>query len=803
MQPSFVFNYHSERARKSRFYDSFSEPIRLTITLAALFLALGGIALWVVGQPLLGSLLLALSSLLALPLVWYEYDIKQLDPRLQADVSQPIRVEYAVSADVIGKLHDIDSPYSIWQGVKGSWQQRFFCVRYGISPEYYELLSKTPEQAQTVLAYALQLSQKHKAPSITVASLMVALIITLPDYDEILAKQRLGLKELESSIDWIHHHQALRDFRDKGNHFGGLARDWTSGYTPTLNQMSRNLTAEVEQGGKLLSRDVSAHIKTLNEMIKFMSGGRQNVLLVGDVGVGKTMTAYAFAQKILTDPTVPPSIRYKQVFLLNASSIITMSNNASRVEMAVLTIIAEAKKAKNIVLFFDDSASFFKEGTGMINLSQVLLPIIQNGVVPMIFAMTPTEWQTVAAQNQAMAGMLNYLVVPEATRNATLRILEDQSLFIESRSKTIITYPALEEAIQLSDRYMRDVSQPGRAITLLENSVNHAENKLITAVSVQKSVEATQGVKVQTANVYEKQELLNLEEAIHKRMINQTRAVKVVADALRRARSGVNNPNRPMGTFLFLGPTGVGKTELSKAVAAVYFGDEAKMVRVDMNEFTQSSDVSRLLDVSSPTSFLSQIGRNRFTVVLFDEIEKAHPEVVNVFLQLLDEGIMRDANNKPVSFQDAIVIATSNAGADAIRKYIDAGYEVQQFEKVFIDSLIDAHIFKPEFLNRFDEMVVFRPLKQEELVQVVDLLLKGINKNLAKQKVSVDLTPAAKQWLAAKGYDPRLGARPLRRMVQRTVENLVARKILESAFRPGSTLTLDQPELEAEVSGEV
>jgi ATP-dependent Clp protease ATP-binding subunit ClpA len=217
-----------------------------------------------------------------------------------------------------------------------------------------------------------------------------------------------------------------------------------------------------------------------------------------------------------------------------------------------------------------------------------------------------------------------------------------------------------------------------------------------------------------------------------------------------------------------------------------------------MNEYTQSSDTARLLDTSSATSLLSAVGRNPFTVVLFDEIEKAHSEVVNVLLQLLDEGIMRDSNNKEVLFKDAIVIATSNAGADDIRAHIEAGDQLEQFEKEFVNSIISKNIFKPEFLNRFDETVLFRPLTEEELVQVVDLLIASVNKNLNRQKVSVSLTQEAKQWLAHKGYDPQFGARPLRRMVQRTVENVVAKKILLSSFKPGTNLMLDVPDLEQE-----
>ena len=793
----FEFNYHSVRARKARFYVNFNRTLRTVLLFLAVGLATLGVAMWASDNPLFGSFFIGVAATMMLPLVWYEYDIKRMRPFLPDKTAPVIRLEEVMAIDVVGKLQDVGSCYNIWQGLRGTWQQRFFTVRYGISSEYFDSLDKEGGLAPQALEYAVDLSRKHGASSLTAASVLVALLRTLPHHEEILAKRQLDLEELETSIDWIHHNQAIFELIGKTKSFGGLARDWTSGYTPTLNQMAYNITSEVEHAG-FWRRDVSSHQRTLDEMVKFMSVGRQNVLLVGEVGVGKTMTAHAFAQRIMTDPQVPENIRFNQMFLINASSIISVSPDPNKVEATVLRIVAEAHKAKNTILFFDDAASFFAEGTGSVNLSQVLLPIVQNGAVPMIFAMTPTEWQNVAVRSPALAGMLNYLAMPATTPDTTLRILEDQSILIESRRGSVITYQALKETIALSDRYVREVAQPGAAINLLENAMNHPQEGVVTAVSVQHSIEATHGVKVQTASNAEKEELLNLEEAIHKRMINQSRAVKVVSDALRRARSGVNNPNKPIGTFLFLGPTGVGKTELSKAVADVYFGDENRMVRVDMNEFTQSSDVARLLDVSSSTSFLSQIGRNRFTVVLFDEIEKAHPEVVNVFLQLLDEGVMRDVNNKAVSFHDAIVIATSNAGANAIRQYIDAGYEVHQFEKEFVSSLIDANLFKPEFLNRFDETVVFRPLKQEELVQIVDLLLRGINANLAKQKVSVDLTVAAKQWLASQGYDPRLGARPLRRMVQRTVENVVAKRILESAFQPGMTLTLDKPELEAE-----
>ena len=790
-----VFNFHSERARKARFYVGYSKTMRTLTAAAVAGLSVAGIFAWI-SIPVVGALLISAAIIILLPLIWYEYDVSKIER--QEATGDTLVIEDILAPDVVGRLRSVTNPFALWAAIDGTWQQRFFCIRYGIDKSFFGLVSREEVGMEGVWEYALQLSQRHKETGISTASLMVSLLRTLPNHEQFLGDLGLDLEELESSIDWIHHTEQVVSRLGKSKHAGGIARDWTSGFTPTLNQMAHNLTLDVEHSGQM-HRDLEGHRQTIDEMITFMKDGRQNVLLVGDVGVGKTISTFGFTQRILTDPAAPPSIRYKQVFSIDPTSIISSSDDPNKVEATVTKIIAEAQKAKNIILFFDDAATFFSQGTGEVNLGKILLPLIENNALPMIFAMTPSEWQEVSSKNQALAGVLNYVAVPEADKNHTLRVLEDQSLRMEAMHKVTITFQALEQSHDLSERYVRDIAAPGRALRLLENAVNHAENGIVTGRSVQLSVEATQGVKVQIASGQEKQELLNLEDEIHKRMINQTRAVKVISDALRRARSGVNDPNKPIGTFLFLGPTGVGKTELSKAVAAVYFGQESNMVRVDMNEFTQSSDIERLLDTTAQSSFLEAVGRNPFTVVLFDEIEKAHPEVVNLFLQLLDEGVMRDDKNREVSFRDAIVIATSNAGADSIRAFIDAGQEVEQFEKPFTDSLIDSHIFKPEFLNRFDEMVVFRPLTEAELVQVVDLLMAGVNSNLSKQKVVVDLTPAAKKWLAVQGYDPRLGARPLRRMVQRTVENVVAKKILNSDFKPGTTLTLDVADLEPEL----
>jgi ATP-dependent Clp protease ATP-binding subunit ClpC len=528
--------------------------------------------------------------------------------------------------------------------------------------------------------------------------------------------------------------------------------------------------------------------------------GRQNIALIGPDGVGKTTIVQAFAERLMNaSADVSGDLKFRQVVMLDATSLVSAAAGRGELEQLVNQLLVEAYSAKNIIVCLDNAQLFFEEGVGSVDLSNVLLPILEAGRLRMIVTMDEQRYLQISARNPALANALNRVMIAEATPAETMAVMQDQLLLYEFRYHVTYMFQALNEVYRLSERYIHDLAMPGRALKLLEAAASYADEGVVTVQSVQKAIEQTMDVKVGVASESEDREkLLHLEDLIHTRMINQTRAVSVVSDALRRARAGVRNQSRPVGTFLFLGPTGVGKTELAKALGDVYYGGEERLIRLDLNEFVQPGDVNRLIadGATDATSLTAQVMKQPFSVVLLDEIEKAHPDVLATLLQLLDEGILRDIKNREISFRDTIVIATSNAGADRIREYIDRGYELEQFEAQITDELINSGQFRPEFLNRFDEIVVFRPLTKPELLQVVDLIIVGINKTLSLQKVSVEVAIDAKQALVDAGYDPRLGARPMRRVVQRAVENTVAKQLLSGSVTPGSVIHISREQVE-------
>lgn len=780
------FQYDSKRASEARFGELLKSFRMLFVAAASVFFV-GGLALVYVDMPI-GWLLAGLAAPFVMLYEWWRGHLKQVKRTNDSDT-----IDGLLASDILGKLKNNPSPRDIATVVGSVPSGMFFGVRFGITANFLQnITSEDMASTANVWRLALEVRRETESEYISGAVLAVAIVRAFPESDSLLAHMQLDLEDLYGGVRWYDHIQQLIKKHQAPLRTGGIARDFSFGYIPLLKRFGQNLS---EQSGRSFSVELDAHENALDQLIDtFGSGGRQNAALVGPSGVGKTTIVHAFAERILdASAKIPSNLKFRQVFILDSSSLIAAAPGRGELEGLVMEVLGEAYTAKNIIICLDNAQLFFEEGVGSVDLTNVLLPILEAGRLRVILTMDEQRYLQIGQRNPALINALNRITVAPATREETIKVLQDQLIVTEFQRKVTFMYQSLAEAYRLSERYVHDLAMPGRAFKLLESAASYAPDGLVTAKSVQQAIEQTLNVKVGVANdENEREKLLNLEDLIHKRMINQTRAVQVVSDALRRARAGVRNQNRPIGTFLFLGPTGVGKTELSKALADVYFGGEDRMIRLDLNEFVRPEDVSRLIadGADDPGSLTAQAMKQPFSVVLLDEIEKAHPQVLTTLLQLLDEGILRDIKNREVSFRDAIVIATSNAGADRIREYIERGYRLEQFEQPFIDELINTNQFRPEFLNRFDEIVVFRPLDKPELMQVIDLILVGINKTLALQKISIHVADDAKSFLVDRGYDPRLGARPMRRVVQRAVENLVAKQMLSGSVAPGSVIEI-------------
>jgi len=791
MDKPVLFNAASARALKSRLGVKLAKPWRLMIEVVAAMLVLGGVGAVVVEMPV-GWFLIGLAALPVMLIEWYGGE-------LHHPPSEGESIDGLMSGDVLGLLGKNPTPQEVAKAAAKVRGGMFFALRFGLTENFLlNITSDKPEDTATIWENALKIRQESGSQHISGAVLVVAIIESFADRDSLLAHMKLDREDLIAGIRWFEHLRALVVQHSAPRRTGGIARDFSFGYIPLLKRFGQNLS---EQVGVRINADIASHTRALDQLMDtFGNGGRQNAAIVGAEGTGKTTIVHAFAERILdAKANIPSSLKFRQIFILDSASLIAAAPGRGELEGLIMNVLGEAYSAKNIIICLDNAQLFFEEGVGSVDLTNVLLPILEAGNLRVILTMDEQRYLQIGQRNPGLINALNRISIEPANRDETIAVMQDQLLMTEYKRKVTYMYQSLDEAYRLSERYIHDLEMPGRALKLLESAAGYSESGFVTANSVQQAIEQTMNIKVGVANGEdERQKLLNLEDLIHKRMINQTRAVQVVSDALRRARAGVRNQNRPIGTFLFLGPTGVGKTELAKALADVYFGGEDRMIRLDLNEYVRTEDVARLIadGADDPTSLTAQAMKQPFSVVLLDEIEKAHPQVLTTLLQLLDEGILRDIKNREVSFRDAIVIATSNAGADRIREYIERGYKLQDFQEKFVDELISSNQFKPEFLNRFDEIVVFRPLEKPELIQVIDLMLAGINKQMALQKISVNVAQDAKELLVEKGYDPRLGARPMRRVVQRAVENLVAKQMLSGSVPPGTVIEVTREQVQ-------
>lgn len=739
----------------------------------------------------------AVTVLIAQFLLWWRLYLREIPATESINIET---VNPNTQADFILLRHALgaSTPQQLWTRLLDTWPAVFIINRVDLDPEAIKpRISESGEDMPLLWDQARRLSRYIGAESITAGSMVTALILSKEDSEQWLQQHKLQIDDVVHVLHWQHRTDKILSNLQQKRSFGGFARDWAAGYTPLLNRFGHNISADVEYGA-YQHMYLQTHSESLDQMLSVLAQKTQNsIALIGKTGAGKTSLVYALAERLL-DPR-NHTLQYYKVFSLDSTAVVSEANRSGNLESLLLRIIGESRKAGNIILFFDDARSFITQESGATDMTNILAQVVSNNAARILLALQPEDWQQLASAAPDVAAHIQQIQIVEPEQIATERVLQDQSLAIEAEKGVRINYPAIKEAYRLADRYMPDQAFPGKGITLLKSAAPYAASGWVLPETVQQAVESMTGTKVSATTDQEQDVLLNLEDHLHQRMVNQSFAVRAVSDALRRSRAGVRDQSRPAGTFLFLGPTGVGKTELSKSLAALYFGGEDRMVRVDMSEYNQSESTQRLLaPAGNQGTFLTAMRMQPFSVVLLDEVEKSSDEVLNLLLQMLDEGQLTDTNGKTVSFRDAIIIATSNAGADMIRSRLDEGQNLEDFSQQFIDQLISDQQFKPELINRFDETVLFRPLNKDELLQVVALLVQDVNRNMADQQVSVSLTDAAARAIVDQGYDPRLGARPMRRVMQRTVENVISKRLLSGELQPGSALTLDVEDLNIE-----
>lgn len=787
------FDPKNPRVRRAHQKKSLNRPIVLALEFI-LFLSLlaGGIALLVIKHSI-GWIFIGLSVIPFMLIFWVKNALSSIA------IGNTDAFTDLISENLLLLLTPDMTPADLTKILHRTKSGSFLMARFELPLPFFEQIAPyLPPSTEPIYNLARAIRQDTNSEKITGAILAVAIIKSIPNYEQLLNQFKLTADDLNQGIIWFNYLNGLVKDSKRPVHSGGIGRDFAFGFTPTLQHFAINLSARYS--GSSVKIQQADHTEIIKKIIHiFTTGGRQNVALVGAYGSGRSTLVNSFAETLMNaDSRIPNSLKYRQIYSLDSSSLISATSNQNELEYLMIKIFNEIYSAKNIILCLDNAHLFFEEGPGSIDISNLLTPIIEAGKIRMILIMDDQKFLEISAKNPALANALNKIVVQPADRTETLKILMDQAPFFEHRKGILYTYRSLTEAYRLSEQYIHDVEMPGKAKLLLEAAANYNQDGLVTAESVQTAVEKSYGVKVKVADTVEdRDKLLNLEQLIHERMIDQAEAVATVSNALRRAGAGIKNKNRPIGTFLFLGPTGVGKTELAKTISEVYFGGEGNLIRLDMNEFVLSSDVQRLIQdgASDEFSLTASVMKHPFSVILLDEIEKAHPAVLTTLLQVLDEGILRDEKNRGISFRDTIIIATSNAGANVIREKITSGINISEFKEQLIEELIEQGEFKPEFLNRFDEICLFKPLSKEDLIGVLDLIIASTNHTLEPQKISVNVTPEAKQILIDRGYDPKMGARPMRRIVQKTVENIVAAAILSGSATPGSTLTITPSEI--------
>ncbi len=567
-----------------------------------------------------------------------------------------------------------------------------------------------------------------------------------------------------------------------------MNRAWTSRPTPTLDSFSIDFTdmAAAGEAGFLIG-----HQQEYNRLIDILSRSiKPNALLVGEPGSGKEAIISALAHAIIKDE-VPESIFDKRVVSLQLGNLISGASTAE-ISSRLNKVVEEIISSGNIILYIPDIHNLVKTSGDTMNAADILMPVINNDAFPLIGATYPREFKQFIEPLSDFTNAFENIRIEEISEDDAIKILAYDSLILEKQYKITISFSAIKAAVELSHKYFRQKLLPSSAQDLLRESLSFAiscKDGLLQADDVIAVVERKLNIPVRRAGKEEAKKLLNLENIIHQFLVDQEQAVSAVSRALREYRSGLSRKGGPIASFLFVGPTGVGKTELSKILAKIQFGSENLMVRFDMSEYQTKESIMRFIgtpDGKISGSLTDAIMQKPFSLVLLDEFEKAYPDILNLFLQVFDDGRLTDSLGRTVDFSNTIIIATSNAHSNFIKERIEAGDNIKKISEELKKKLTEY--FKPELLNRFSQIIVFKNLSREDIVAIAKFQLKSLAKSLEEQGIGFSCDEEATRKIAELGYDPVFGARPLRGVISEKLRSVLAEKILRGEVAKGDSV---------------
>lgn len=743
--------------------------------------------------------------------IFYQFRIKKYQGKFKVsnlpeggNLADVFELEFArlclTAQDSFGKLLELLSQKP---------EPQLFLKRVGLEPKvlanFFSEKNGQSEKLDSIVEAAFLISQRGRSEKISGLDLFHVAFGQVKPLQKIVFDLKLKEEDLENVAFWVQEEvgqiRRPRFNLDELSSSPGIAQDWISGYTLETQRFTRDITK------RLISRQISPHLvgreQELSQIEEILARDRKkNVILVGEPGVGKTTIVYSLAARCFSGHVIP-SLRYKRILELSLGDLLSAADEGE-LEKRLTDILDEISHAGDVIFYIPDIENIAgtQTGIGKVDITGILLPTLRGENVQVIGGTTPKGYSRYIEGRPAFAEEFDKITLSEPQTQDAIKIAEQAVVKIEATQKVTFTYKAVSSAVTLSDRYMKDRVLPGKAIDLLDQAavkVRQVGKNLVLEDDVIELISQKKKIPLDMARGDEKKRLLNLENILHERLVDQNEAIIAISEALRRARALVREQKRPIGTFLFLGPTGVGKTETARALSQAYFGGEEEIVRLDMSEYQSPESIERLIG-STPghgeeRGQLTEAVRSRpFALILLDEIEKADKSVLDLFLQVFDEGRLTDAEGTTVDFTQAIIIATSNAGANEIREAVIAKRDLAYFKEEFVNHLLKNNLFTPEFLNRFDEIVLFKPLSEEDLRKVVKIQMKTVAKILLEQEVTIETTDNLLAFLAKEGYDPAFGARPLRRLIQEKVEGRLASEILKGNVLRGDKILLDYSE---------